>query len=111
MCLEALKDLVLRLAIDDFGTGSNSLSCFRTCTMDVVKIDTFFIDRITLDVEGEAMVRGIIDLSRALGLTTIAGAWNATTNSPSCMTSDATVSRDICLPSRCRERSSPARWP
>ena len=72
MCLEALKDLVLRLAIDDFGTGSNSLSCFRTCTMDVVKIDTFFIDRITLDVEGEAMVRGIIDLSRALGLTTIA---------------------------------------
>jgi EAL domain-containing protein (putative c-di-GMP-specific phosphodiesterase class I) len=40
--------------------------------MDVVKTDTFFIDRIPLDVEGEAMVRGVIDLSRVLGLTTIA---------------------------------------
>jgi len=71
--LHALKDLGLRLAIDDFGTGYSSLSYLRNFPMDVVKIDKSFIDRITLDPRGEAMVRGVIDLSRALGLTTIAG--------------------------------------
>ena len=40
--------------------------------MDIVKIDTCSSTGITLDVEGEAMVRGGIDLSRALGITTIA---------------------------------------
>ena len=70
--LEALKDLGLRLAIDDLGTGYSSLSYLRNFPMDIVEIDKSFIDRITLDVEGEAMVRGVIDLSRALGRTTIA---------------------------------------
>jgi diguanylate cyclase (GGDEF)-like protein/PAS domain S-box-containing protein len=70
--LHALKDLGLRLAIDDFGTGYSSLSYLRNFPMDVVKIDKSFIDRVTLDPKGEAMVRGVIDLSSALGLTTIA---------------------------------------
>jgi EAL domain-containing protein (putative c-di-GMP-specific phosphodiesterase class I) len=70
--LLALKDLGLRLAIDDFGTGYSSLSYLRSLPMDVVKIDKSFIDRITLDHEGAAMVRGVIDLSSALGLSTVA---------------------------------------
>ena len=70
--LHALKDLGLRLAVDDFGTGHSSLSYLRRFPVDVVKIDKSFVDRITLDPEGAAMVRGVIDLSRALGLTTIA---------------------------------------
>ena len=70
--LRALKDLGLRLAVDDFGTGYSSLSYLRNFPMDIVKIDKSFVDRITLDAEGAAMVRGVIDLSSALGLTTIA---------------------------------------
>jgi diguanylate cyclase (GGDEF)-like protein/PAS domain S-box-containing protein len=70
--LRALKDLGLRLAIDDFGTGYSSLSYLRDFPMDIVKIDKSFIDRITLDREGAAMVRGVIDLGSALGLTTVA---------------------------------------
>jgi diguanylate cyclase (GGDEF)-like protein/PAS domain S-box-containing protein len=70
--LYALKDLGLRLAVDDFGTGYSSLSYLRNFPMDIVKIDKSFVDRITLDPEGAAMVRGVIDLSSALGLTTIA---------------------------------------
>jgi EAL domain-containing protein (putative c-di-GMP-specific phosphodiesterase class I) len=70
--LHALKDLGLRLAVDDFGTGYSSLSYLRNLPVDVVKIDKSFIDRITLDAEGAAMVRGVIDLSSALGLTSIA---------------------------------------
>jgi diguanylate cyclase (GGDEF)-like protein/PAS domain S-box-containing protein len=71
-CLHALKDLGLRLAIDDFGTGYSSLSYLRNFPMDVVKIDKSFIDRVAVDSEGAALVRGMIDLSRALGLATIA---------------------------------------
>jgi diguanylate cyclase (GGDEF)-like protein len=70
--LYALKDLGLRLAVDDFGAGYSSLSYLRNFPIDIVKIDKSFVDRITLDPEGAAMVRGVIDLSSALGLTTIA---------------------------------------
>jgi diguanylate cyclase (GGDEF)-like protein/PAS domain S-box-containing protein len=70
--LQALKDLGLRLAVDDFGTGYSSLSYLRNLPVDVVKIDKSFVDRITLDPEGAAMVRSVIDLSSALGLTSIA---------------------------------------
>jgi diguanylate cyclase (GGDEF)-like protein/PAS domain S-box-containing protein len=71
-CLHALKGLGLRLAIDDFGTGYSSLSYLRSFPMDVVKIDKSFIDRLAVDSEGAALVRGMIDLSSALGLVTIA---------------------------------------
>jgi EAL domain-containing protein (putative c-di-GMP-specific phosphodiesterase class I) len=70
--LQALKDLGLRLAVDDFGTGYSSLSYLRNFPMDVVKIDKSFVDRITLDVEGVALVRSVIELSHALALTSIA---------------------------------------
>jgi diguanylate cyclase (GGDEF)-like protein/PAS domain S-box-containing protein len=70
--LNSLKALGLRLAVDDFGTGYSSLSYLRDFPMDIIKIDKSFVDRIALDAEGEALVRGVIDLSGALGLTTIA---------------------------------------
>jgi EAL domain-containing protein (putative c-di-GMP-specific phosphodiesterase class I) len=40
--------------------------------MNFVKIDKSFIDRIATSAEGSAMVRGVIDLSRALGFSCIA---------------------------------------
>jgi len=40
--------------------------------MDIVKIDKAFIDRLTIDAAGRAMVRAVVELSRALGLSTIA---------------------------------------
>jgi EAL domain-containing protein (putative c-di-GMP-specific phosphodiesterase class I) len=40
--------------------------------VDIVKIDKSFIDRLTLNGEGAAVVRSVIDLSNALGLTTVA---------------------------------------
>jgi len=64
--LHALKRLGLRLAIDDFGTGYSSLSYLRNFPMDIVKIDKSFVDQLTTDAEGRAMVRGVIDLSSAL---------------------------------------------
>jgi EAL domain-containing protein (putative c-di-GMP-specific phosphodiesterase class I) len=70
--LHALSSLGVRLAVDDFGTGYSSLSYLADLPVDFVKIDKSFIDRITPDAEGSAMVHGVIDLSRALGLVCIA---------------------------------------
>ena len=52
--------------------GYSSLSYLADLPVNFVKIDKSFIDRITPDAEGATMVHGVIDLSRALGLTCIA---------------------------------------
>ena len=70
--LVALRALGVRLAIDDFGTGYSSLSYLADLPINFVKIDKSFIDRITPDVEGSAVVRGVIDLSQAMGFACIA---------------------------------------
>ncbi len=70
--LHALKDLGLRLALDDYGTGYSSLNRLCNLPVDIVKIDKSFIDRLTLNGEGAAVVRSVIDVSNALGLTSIA---------------------------------------
>jgi len=70
--LLALRRLGVRLAVDDFGTGYSSLSYLADLPVNFVKIDKSFVDRITPDADGAAMVRGVIDLSRALGFTCIA---------------------------------------
>jgi EAL domain-containing protein (putative c-di-GMP-specific phosphodiesterase class I) len=57
---------------DAFGTGYSSLSYLADLPVSVVKIDKSFVDRITPDAEGGAMVRSVVDLSRALGFTCIA---------------------------------------
>jgi len=66
--LHALKALGLRLAVDDFGTGYSSLSYLADLPVSAIKIDKSFIDRVAQDADGAAMVRSVIDLSHALGL-------------------------------------------
>jgi len=70
--LRALKALGLRLALDDYGTGYSSLNRLGQLPVDIVKIDKSFIDRITVDAEGAALVRSVLDVTSALGLTSIA---------------------------------------
>ena len=70
--LAALKKLGLRLAIDDFGTGYSSLSYLSAFPLDVIKIDKSFVDQLTLTSGGEAMVRAVVELGRALGLQAVA---------------------------------------
>jgi diguanylate cyclase (GGDEF)-like protein/PAS domain S-box-containing protein len=70
--LAALKALGIRLAIDDFGTGYSSLSYLSTFPLDVIKIDKSFVDQVTLTSGGEAMVRAVVELGRALGLKAVA---------------------------------------
>ncbi|HTB09392.1 MAG TPA: EAL domain-containing protein, partial [Acidimicrobiales bacterium] len=70
--LLALRSLGVRLAIDDFGTGYSSLSYLADLPINFVKIDKSFVDRIASGAEGSAVVRGVIDLSRAMGFTCVA---------------------------------------
>jgi diguanylate cyclase (GGDEF)-like protein len=70
--LQALKGLGVRLALDDFGTGFSSLDRLRRLPIDIVKIDKYFIDQIGREDQDRALVQGVIDVTRALGLISIA---------------------------------------
>jgi diguanylate cyclase (GGDEF)-like protein/PAS domain S-box-containing protein len=70
--LGALRRLGLRIAVDDFGTGYSSLAYLGSLPVDVIKIDKSFTDRVAINLEGETIVRAVVDLAHNLGHTTIA---------------------------------------
>ncbi|MFI5894435.1 putative bifunctional diguanylate cyclase/phosphodiesterase [Actinoplanes sp. NPDC051513] len=70
--LEAIKALGVRLAIDDFGTGYSSLAYLRRFPIDIIKIDKSFVDDVVDEPTAAALTHGIIQLGRALQLSTIA---------------------------------------
>ncbi|MDQ2957120.1 MAG: EAL domain-containing protein [Actinomycetota bacterium] len=70
--LEAARTLGAKVAIDDFGTGYSSLSYLAQLPADQVKIDRSFIRDLQSETGGIALVKGIIDMARALNLDILA---------------------------------------
>ncbi len=70
--LRDLRILGVRVALDDFGTGYSSLNYLRKFPFDKVKIDKSFVDDIAESEQSCALVKTIIDLTRVLGMTTVA---------------------------------------
>ena len=70
--LDELHTMGVLLAIDDFGTGYSSMAYLKRFPIDIVKIDRAFISGLGTDPEDPAIVRAIITLGDALGLTIIA---------------------------------------
>ena len=70
--LHELQHLGVRLAIDDFGTGYSSLSYLRRFPFDILKVDKSFVATITDAAAIPAIVRGLLELGRTLGLETVA---------------------------------------
>ncbi|SDQ69641.1 bifunctional diguanylate cyclase/phosphodiesterase [Quadrisphaera sp. DSM 44207] len=68
----SLRTQGLRLVVDDFGTGYSSLNYLRRLPVDVLKVDRSFLEGVDVDAEAEAVVRAIVDLSHAIGLTVVA---------------------------------------
>ncbi|MGC6328879.1 putative bifunctional diguanylate cyclase/phosphodiesterase [Rhizorhabdus sp. FW153] len=70
--LRAIHDLDVMIAMDDFGTGYSSLAYLQKLPIDVLKIDRSFIAPMLVDRDSVAIVRAILGLASALGMTTTA---------------------------------------
>nr|WP_255480042.1 bifunctional diguanylate cyclase/phosphodiesterase [Quadrisphaera sp. RL12-1S] len=72
---EALEDLRwcgIGVAIDDFGTGYSSLSRMDELPADYLKLDSGFIAEISESPRRRALLRGLVAMSREIGLVVIA---------------------------------------
>ena len=70
--LVAIKALGVRIAIDDFGTGYSSLAHLQQFPVDSLKIDRSFTSALTLNPEGETLMRTLVQLGKALSIETLA---------------------------------------
>lgn len=70
--LHALRGLGVRVALDDFGTGYSSLAYLRQFPFDTMKIDRAFVRELMSRRDARAIVRTIVQLATALGMTTVA---------------------------------------
>jgi diguanylate cyclase (GGDEF)-like protein len=69
---EALKALDATVAMDDFGTGYSSLAYLQRLPIDVLKIDRSFVTGMMVDPDSVAIVRAVLSLADALGMSTTA---------------------------------------
>jgi diguanylate cyclase (GGDEF)-like protein len=69
---EALKSLEATVAMDDFGTGYSSLAYLQKLPIDVLKIDRSFVSAMMVDPDSVAIVRAVLSLADALGMSTTA---------------------------------------
>ena len=70
--LSALRSMGVGLVLDDFGTGYSSLAMLDALPFDGMKLDRTSVRRIGDSGGAVPLVRAIVDLGRALGLSLVA---------------------------------------
>jgi EAL domain-containing protein (putative c-di-GMP-specific phosphodiesterase class I) len=65
--LNQIKELGIKVSIDDFGTGYSSLARERELNINCLKIDKYFIDKLLIVGEKEAITGDIISMAHKLG--------------------------------------------
>lgn len=70
--VQALRELGIGIALDDFGTGYAGLDYLQTLPFSCLKIDKTFVQQMHSAERSFQIVRSALELSRTLGLTTVA---------------------------------------
>ena len=70
--MKKLNRLGVRLAIDDFGTGHSSLAYLKQFPVHEVKVDRTFVQGVAESPVDSAIVRAVIDLANAMGISAVA---------------------------------------
>ena len=70
--MNILRSLGVTLAIDDFGTGHSSLAYLQQLPIQRLKIDRMFVKEITTRAGRPPLLASIVQMARALGLSSIA---------------------------------------
>ena len=70
--LDELRKMGVSISLDDFGTGYSSLGYLRSFRFDRIKIDRSFVSDLLQRAESEAIVRAVIGIGNALGISTVA---------------------------------------
>jgi diguanylate cyclase (GGDEF)-like protein len=70
--LAKLRELGVRVVVDDFGTGFSALGYLRRHPVSGVKIDRSFVGGLGTNPEDEEIVRAVVAMSGALGLSMVA---------------------------------------
>lgn len=71
-CLERVRKLGVGLSIDDFGRGYSSLAYLKEIPATEVKIDRRFVSTAAIDEKDRQVVRVIVELARAFGMSAVA---------------------------------------
>ena len=70
--LETLRGMGCVLALDDFGRGYSALAYLARLPVQILKLDGEFVGGMETDPRGRALVAGVVDLGRSLGMDVVA---------------------------------------
>lgn len=70
--LQAIHQQGFKISLDDFGTGQSSLRYLQRLPIDQIKIDRSFVSHLHDGHEDQTIIRAILDIAGALGLTVVA---------------------------------------
>jgi diguanylate cyclase (GGDEF)-like protein len=70
--MQQLAGAGIVFAVDDFGTGYSSLQHLHRLPISVLKIDRYFINRLGVHRDADAIVEAIVSMAHALGMKVVA---------------------------------------
>jgi diguanylate cyclase (GGDEF)-like protein len=70
--MQKLASAGIVFAVDDFGTGYSSLQHLHRLPISVLKIDRYFINRLGVQRDADAIVEAIVSMAHALGMSVVA---------------------------------------